>query len=155
VLPYFLICVLAFSGLSILMIWYARFMFRKIYGDTRSEIDALVSGAPSLPRWDRRLLRGLGGCKTPEQREAVLARHRRYVEARLSGYIAFMKSTSLVPSEAAREETLGKLEALRRDYPALLEGWGTGERLGGGMAEDPACPPPGGQVGAGAKGGPK
>ena len=63
VFSYFLISIAAFAAIIVAMVWYARFMFQKIYGNMRGQIDAIVSGS-APPEWDERLVKVFLKCKT-------------------------------------------------------------------------------------------
>jgi hypothetical protein len=112
---YFLGFAAAFTVIVVGMVWYSRFMFQKIYGDMREQIECVVSGS-APPAWDKRLVRRIAGCGSVKAREAVEAEHRKYVDRRVMDCIVFMKRTSLVESEAERESIVERLEAFRREY---------------------------------------
>jgi hypothetical protein len=88
-------------------------MFRKIYGNTREQIDYIVSNGVSPPEWDERLIKRLSKCVTEKEKEAALVRHAKYAEGRVKDLIHFMKNTGLVESEGEREMTLARLESFR------------------------------------------
>ncbi|MDR1566322.1 MAG: hypothetical protein LBS48_03435, partial [Treponema sp.] len=106
----------------LLMVWYSRFMFEKIYGGVRRRIDTVVSGG-APPEWGRRLAVKLSRCVSWEEKEAAAAEHKRYADKRLMDYIAFMKSTGAAASEAEREAGVERLELFRREYPAVVDGF--------------------------------
>jgi hypothetical protein len=115
VLLYFLALTAGFAAITLLMVWYSRFMFKKIYGDMRGQIDSIVSG--SVPtEWDERLVKGISKCKTEKGKDAAAAKHKKFVDRRIMDFILFMKRTSLVESEAERAAVLERLEAFRREY---------------------------------------
>lgn len=116
---YFLISVAAFAAIIVAMVWYARFMFQKIYGDMRGQIDAIVSGS-APPEWDERLVKVFSKCKTEKEKDAAMARHKKFVERRVMDFILFMRRTSLVGSEAERDAVLERLEAFHREQAAFL-----------------------------------
>lgn len=115
-LIYFLGFIAAFTGIVVFMVWYARLMFRKIYGDIREEIEYIVTNGVSPPGWEERLEKRLAKCGDEKGRAAAKARHAKYVNRRIMDYTHFMKSTSLIGSEAERETSLERLESLRREY---------------------------------------
>jgi hypothetical protein len=125
VLAYFLGAVVVFTLCVLLMVWYSRFMFAKIYGDIRKQVDFVVSGA-APPEWGLKLAGRLSRCRTEREKEAAVLKHKRYADKRLMDLIAFMKSTSVVASEAEREADVERLELFRREYPAVVDGFITG-----------------------------
>jgi hypothetical protein len=109
----FILCVL-------FMVWYSRFMFQKIYADTRGKIDSIVSGSPP-PGWEQRLVKKLSRCETERKKSAVIGWYKKFVDRRVMDLIGFMKSTSVIESEAERELSLERLESFRREYPAVID----------------------------------
>jgi hypothetical protein len=104
------------------MIQYSRFMFRKIYGDTRGQIDSIISGTVP-PEWDQKLARCLSKYGTRKKMDAVVTRHKKFIDHRLMDFIAFMKKTSVVASESERQAGIDRLESFRLEYPALIDGF--------------------------------
>jgi hypothetical protein len=115
---FFLGFTVIFIGIVLFMVWYSRFMFQKIYGNTREQIDFIVSNGISPPEWDERLVKRLSKCVTEKEKEAALVKHARYAEGRVKDLIHFMKNTGLVESEGEREMTLARLESLREALTA-------------------------------------
>jgi hypothetical protein len=97
------------------MVWYARFIFMKIYGNTRAELDAIIGGNVP-PQWNDALTRGLFRRRGAEEKERFLERYKKFVDRRINDLIRFMKNTSIVASEAERQACLEKLETFRREY---------------------------------------
>jgi hypothetical protein len=122
VLLYFLIFTAVFAALVIGMIGYSRFMFQKIYGDMREQIECVAAGSVP-PEWDKRLARRVSRCRNEKGRAAAVAKHEKFIDRRVMDFILFMKRTSLVGSEAEREAVLERLEAFRREYPAAAGGF--------------------------------
>jgi hypothetical protein len=114
---YFAAFVAAFTVIVLGMVWYSRFMFQKIYGETREQIDSIVSGS-APPEWDKRLVKAILKCRTEKAKDAAAAKHKKFVNRRVMDYILFMKRTSLVESEAERTAVLDRLESFRREYSA-------------------------------------
>jgi hypothetical protein len=118
---YFLISTAAFAVIIVAMVWYSRFMFQKIYGNMREQIDSIVSGSIP-PEWDERLVKTFSRCKTEKEKEAAAEKHKKFVDRRVMDFILFMKRTSLVGSEAERNAILEQLEAFRREQAQALTG---------------------------------
>jgi hypothetical protein len=110
---YFVSFTAAFAVIVLFMVWYSRFMFQKIYGDMRGQIDAVVSGS-TPPEWDERLVKAFSKCRTEEEKDAAAAKHKKFVDRRVMDLVLFMKRTSLVESEAERNTILEQLENFRR-----------------------------------------
>jgi hypothetical protein len=109
---YFLAYTAALAAIIVLMVWYSRVMFQKIYGNMRVQIDSIVSGV-TPPEWEERLAKALSRCKTEAARKATVTKHHKFVGRRVMDCILFMKRTGLVGSEAEREDILKRLEAFR------------------------------------------
>jgi hypothetical protein len=112
VVLYFLGFVAAFSALVLGMVWYSRFMFQRIYGDIREQIDCIAGGS-TPPEWDERLVRRIARCRSEKEKAAAVEKHKRFVKRRVMDFILFMKRTSFVRSEAEREIILKQLELFR------------------------------------------
>jgi hypothetical protein len=125
-LLYFFGCVAAFTVIVLFMVWYSRFMFQKIYGNTREQIDCIISNGAAPAEWDQRLVKRLSRCGTQKEKDAAMAKHTKFVNRRTMDLILFMKHTSLVESEAERDMAIERLESFRRalqepEYPAALQ----------------------------------
>ena len=114
-LVYFLGLTAVFTVIVMGMVRYSRFMFEKIYGDMREQVEC-VAGGTAPAEWDKRLVKRIARCRSGKAREAAAAEHRKYVERRVRYCILFMKRTSVVGSEAERDALLERLEAFRREY---------------------------------------
>jgi hypothetical protein len=119
VILYFLFFTGAFTVIVVGMVWYSRFMFHKIYGEMRGEIDCITEGAVPA-EWEERLVKRLGRCGSDQEKAAIVAKYEKFVRRRVMDCILFMKRTSLVESEAEREALLERLESFRREYPGKL-----------------------------------
>jgi hypothetical protein len=122
---YFLFFVAVFTLCALLMVLYARFMFQKIYADTRGEIDSIVSGSPP-PGWEQRLVKKLSRRKTGRKKSAAIEWYKKFADRRVMDLIGFMKNTSVIKSEAERELSLERLESFRGEYPGVIDSFAGG-----------------------------
>jgi hypothetical protein len=116
---YFVVFTADFILCVVFMVWYSRFMFQRIYGDTRGKIDSIVSGS-APPEWEQKLAKKLSRCGTERKKSAVIGWYKKFADRRIMDLIGFMKSTSVVESEAERDLSLERLESFRREYPAVI-----------------------------------